>query len=273
MKNYYSRYTKAFISVAVLVVLLGIGKFTGCTDEKHIPDTDTSGIELSEVDSGSIISDNTAVSSSSVSVSDNGNTLSYNGIAIPGFTGSPSVEINGNKPFFTDEELSETAAYENYSELDSLGRCGTATALIDKSLMPTEPRGEIGMIKPTGWHTVKYVNVDGHYLYNRCHLIAYELTGENANEKNLITGTRYLNIEGMLPYENKVADYIRTTGNQVLYRVTPVFVGDELVARGVVMEGQSIGNDDISFCIFCYNVQPDVTIDYSTGESEGEIYE
>ncbi len=182
--------------------------------------------------------------------------------------GTPWVEINGNRPFFTDEELSSRST-EQYSPLDSLGRCGTAYAVVGTDLMPTEDRGSIGSVKPSGWQSVKYDFVDGRYLYNRCHLIGYQLTAENANEENLITGTRYLNIEGMLPFENMVADFVKETDSHVAYRVTPVFAGDELVARGVLMEGQSVedGGEGICFCVFAYNVQPGVAIDYATGES------
>lgn len=162
-----------------------------------------------------------------------------------------------------------TESFETYSSLDSLGRCGVAYANVGQDLMPTEERGSIGQVKPTGWHTVKYDCVDGKYLYNRCHLLGYQLTAENANTKNLITGTRYLNIEGMLPFENMVADYVKETNNHVLYRVTPVFDGDNLVATGVLMEGYSVEDqgDGVTFCIFAYNAQPGVEIDYATGDS------
>lgn len=187
---------------------------------------------------------------------------------IPPFSGNAYVIVNDNQPSFTPEERTADA-YEYYSPLDFLGRCGYAVACIGRELMPTEERGSIGQVKPSGWQTVKYDFVDGKYLYNRCHLIGYQLTGENANENNLITGTRYLNIEGMLPFENMVADYIKETGNHVLYRVTPEFTGSELVARGVRMEGYSIEDDGDGICfhVYAYNVQPNVTIDYRTGES------
>ena len=187
---------------------------------------------------------------------------------IPAYAGQPYISVNDNIPFFTDEELSSTS-YETYGELDYLGRCTTCVASVGVDLMPTEERGNIGSVKPTGWHTVKYDFVDGKYLYNRCHLIGYQLTGENANEKNLITGTRYLNIEGMLPFENMVADYVKETKNHVMYRVTPVFDGENLLAAGVLMEGKSVedNGDGVLFCVFAYNVQPGVTIDYATGES------
>lgn len=185
---------------------------------------------------------------------------------IPEYDGSPYVEVDGNAPDFSTEKKNGPA-YEFYSELDTLGRCGYAEAKITPDLMPTEERGAIGMIKPTGWHTIKYDNIDGKYLYNRCHLIGYQLTGENANKKNLITGTRYLNVTGMLPFENKVADYVHHTGNPCMYRVTPVFEGEDLVARGVEMEAESIVDTDVSFHVFVYNVQPGIEIDYRTGNS------
>lgn len=188
--------------------------------------------------------------------------------SIPAFSGDPYVVINNNEPGFTDAELT-TTSFETYSDLDSLGRCSVAYANIGTDLMPTEERGSIGQVKPSGWHTVKYDCVDGKYLYNRCHLIGYQLTAENANTKNLITGTRYLNVEGMLPFENMVADYIKETGNHVLYRVTPIFDGDNLVANGVLMEAKSVEDDGegILFNVYCYNVQPGVSIDYATGDS------
>nr|DAY90171.1 MAG TPA: DNA/RNA non-specific endonuclease [Caudoviricetes sp.] len=188
--------------------------------------------------------------------------------SIPAFSGEPYVAINNNIPDFTDADLT-TSSFEEYSSLDSLGRCGVAYACIGTDLMPTEDRGSIGQVKPSGWHTVKYDCVDGKYLYNRCHLIGYQLTAENANENNLITGTRYLNVEGMLPFENMVADYIKETGNHVLYRVTPIFEGNNLVASGVHMEAKSVEDhgEGILFNVYCYNAQPGVGIDYATGES------
>lgn len=185
---------------------------------------------------------------------------------VPAYSGEPYVVVNNNIPFFKDSDLT-TEAFEKYSDLDSLGRCGAAYANVCQEIMPTEKRGAIGMVKPTGWQTVKYDWVDGKYLYNRCHLIGYQLSGENANEKNLITGTRYLNVDGMLPFENLVADYVHETDHHVLYRVTPVFENSDLVASGVLMEAQSVEDDDVLFCVYCYNVQPKITIDYATGES------
>lgn len=185
---------------------------------------------------------------------------------IPAYSGNPYIAVNNNVPYFTDDELT-TESFETYSELDNLGRCGVTTSCVGYDLMPTEDRGSIGEVKPTGWHTVKYDCVDGKYLYNRCHLIGFQLTGENANRRNLITGTRYLNIEGMLPFENLVSDYVKETGNHVMYRVTPVFEGENLIATGVLMEGKSVEDDEILYNVFCYNVQPGVIIDYATGES------
>ena len=187
---------------------------------------------------------------------------------LPDFSDSPYVILDDNQPDFPEEDLTETS-FESYSPLDSLGRCGVAYANVGTDLMPTEERGDIGSVKPSGWQTVKYDIVDGKYLYNRCHLIGFQLTGENANEQNLITGTRYMNVDGMLPFENLVADYVKETGNHVLYRVTPVYMGDELVARGVQMEGYSVEDqgEGVCFNVFVYNAQPGITIDYATGDS------
>lgn len=188
---------------------------------------------------------------------------------IPEYTGNPYTVINDNEPEFEADDFS-TEAFENYSELDDLGRCGVAYANICQEIMPTEKRGAIGMVKPSGWHTVKYPElIKDRYLYNRCHLIGFQLAGENANTKNLITGTKYLNVDGMLPFEDEVADYVKETDNHVLYRVTPVFDGDNLVASGVQMEAESVEDDGagVKFNVFCYNVQPGIGIDYATGDS------
>ena len=188
--------------------------------------------------------------------------------SIPEYSGSPYVAINDNQPSFTKDDYT-TKAFETYAELDKLGRCGVTYACVGVEIMPTEDRGNIGQVKPTGWVTAKYDFVDGKYLYNRCHLIGFQLTGENANTSNLITGTRYLNVQGMLPFENMVADYVKETENHVLYRVTPIFDGDNLVASGVQMEAWSVEDDGEGICfnVYCYNVQPGVKIDYATGES------
>lgn len=189
---------------------------------------------------------------------------------VPEYTGDPYVVLEDNVPDFEEDELT-TESFEEYSSLDELGRCGTAYANISEELMPTEERGPIGQVKPSGWQTVKYNDlIDGNYLYNRCHLIGFQLAGENANKQNLITGTRYLNVTGMLPFENEVADYVKETGNHVLYRVTPIYEGDNLVPDGVQMEAKSVEDDGagVQFHVFCYNVQPQITINYATGESQ-----
>lgn len=238
-KNYGRHNYRILTALTLCLCLL----LAGCTD---------GGIEA--------LKSGDAVSDSIVSLED-----------IPEYQGNPYQEINGNEPYFEEADLT-TDAFETYSDPDDLGRCGTAYACVGEELMPTEERGSIGMVKPTGWHTVKYGNVDGKYLYNRCHLIGYQLTAENANEKNLITGTRYLNIEGMLPFENQVADYIKETNNHVLYRVTPVYSGDNLLASGVLMEAKSVEDkgEGITFNVYAYNVQPGIAIDYRTGESHQE---
>ncbi len=194
---------------------------------------------------------------------------SFNLDSIPDFNNEPYVIINNNKPSF-DEKYFNTKSFEKYSELDSLGRCGVAFANIGKDIMPTEPRGEIGMVKPSGWQIAKYDFVDGKYLYNRCHLIGFQLAGENANKKNLITGTRYLNVDGMLPFENAIAEYVKTKNKHVLYRVTPIFKDRNLVASGVQMEAESVEDKGKSICfnVYVYNNQPGVEIDYKTGKSK-----
>ncbi len=188
---------------------------------------------------------------------------------IPKYSGEAYVVINGNEPVFADDDLT-TQAYEFYSELDPLGRCGVTMACLGQELMPTEDRESISHVKPSGWVQGQYDFVDGKSLYNRCHLIGFQLAGENANEKNLITGTRYMNTIGMLPFENMVADYIKETGNHVMYRVTPIYEDNDLVARGVQMEGYSVEDEGegIFFNVYAYNVQPGVEIDYATGENK-----
>lgn len=199
---------------------------------------------------------------------------SYDLESIPAYTDEPYVVLQENVPDFDSSDFT-TQAFETYAPLDELDRCGVAYANICTELMPTEERGSIGQVKPSGWHTVAYDNVDGRYLYNRCHLIGFQLAGENANEQNLITGTRYMNVEGMLPFENQVADYVEETENHVLYRVTPIFQGDNLVASGVQMEAWSVEDqgEGVCFNVYVYNVQPGITIDYATGESwlEGTV--
>ena len=191
-------------------------------------------------------------------------------LGVPKYSGKPYYELNGNLPTFTEEEIT-TESYEFYSDLDSLGRCGYTEACIGKDLMPTEDRESISSVKPSGWVNNKYDTelVDGGYIYNRCHLIGFQLTGENANEKNLITGTRYMNVDGMLPFENMVADYIKETGNHVMYRVTPIYDGNDLVACGVQVEAYSVEDEgeELSFNVYVYNVQPGIVINYATGEN------
>lgn len=257
----------AAIALCELLAIATI--FTGCAS------TDLSGTEGAGHAAGAVVADED--SSGALGNKDKAdgpqedlvNNNSYVSLdAIPAYDGKAYVAVNNNEPFFTDSDMT-TTAFENYSDLDSLGRCGVAYANICKDIMPTEERGKIGMIKPSGWHTVKYDVIKDRYLYNRCHLIGYQLAGENANPKNLITGTRYLNVEGMLPFENLVADYVNNTGNHVLYRVTPMFSGSNLVANGVLIEAKSVEDNGggILFNVYCYNVQPGVGINYENGDS------
>lgn len=187
---------------------------------------------------------------------------------IPEYSGEPYVVIDGNVPEFDDADKTEES-FESYSRLDALGRCGTAYANVGEDLMPNQEREDISSVEPSGWQNEPYDFVDGGYVYNRCHLIGYQLSGENANERNLITGTRYLNVEGMLPFENQIAEYVRETGNHVLYQVTPIYDGTDLVASGVQMEAESVEDDGagVQFNVYCYNVQPGVEIDYSDGDN------
>lgn len=203
---------------------------------------------------------------------DSGVPKKQDSVDIPGFSGAAYAVVHKNQPYF-EKDLSSIPrhSYQRFTDLDKLGRCGTAEAVVGRDIMPTEKRGRIGMIKPSGWHTIRYDDlIKDRYLYNRCHLIGYQLTGQNANPKNLITGTRYLNVTGMLPFENEVADYVKGTGNHVFYRVTPIFQGNDLVARGVLMEASDLERDghDLHFCVFVYNVQPGIEINYATGDSK-----
>lgn len=189
---------------------------------------------------------------------------------IPEFNGEdPYVVINGNEPYFTDEEKTFSEEFLTCSELDSLGRCGACWMTVCQSMLPTEERGDISSVKPTGWEQNKYDFVDGKYVYNRSHILGYQLSGLNDDPRNLITGTRYMNVDGMLPFENMVADYAHETENHVLYRVTPIFQNDELLCRGVLMEAYSMEDDGDGVCfnVYCYNVQPGVAFDYATGEN------
>lgn len=276
MKNKYkrknSRKKKNSLGLTGVLVILVIAGLIKAGTNDSLPDTQTT--EAVTVQAQDSTSQTDAIQMSSEEAASlaeahiNTALEAFANEAIPEYSGNPYVELNGNVPYFTDEELS-TTAFELYSELDSLGRCGACYANICKEIMPTEERGSIGMVKPTGWHTVKYDCITDRYLYNRCHLIGYQLAGENANEKNLITGTRYLNVDGMLPFENEVADYVDETDNHVLYRVTPVFSDDNLVASGVIIEAKSVEDKGagLQFNVYCYNVQPGISIDYIDGQS------
>ncbi len=291
MKKKHNRPQKRLITQLSLWLALLLA-FTGCAESTVTSQDNTYAIEqLATIPSELLEASETAVSepesgqpqenasdtqesqqvTSATDVPTGEGTSAFSLREIPAYSGTPYTEVNGNQPYFTEEELT-TQSFETYSELDSLGRCGMAYANVGQDLMPTEPRGEIGAVKPSGWHLVKYDNVDGKYLYNRCHLIAYMLAAENANPQNLITGTRYLNVQGMLPFETKVCDYVKNTGNHVLYRVTPIFDGDNLLADGVLMEAYSVedAGEGISFCVFAYNVQPGIGIDYATGDNWAE---
>ena len=266
--------TKKFLSLLLILSLVLSFTFVGC--EVQPIDEESINSELSLLmESVSDESSDSEISSESQDESKpdrdeviSGENKGFDLSKIPAYSGTPFAVVNDNIPAFSESELT-TVSYEFYSELDSLGRCGYTIASVGKDIMPTEDRGNIGMVKPTGWQTVKYDNVDGKYLYNRCHLIGFQLTGENANVKNLITGTRYMNVDGMLPFENMIADYVKETNNHVAYRVTPIFEGENLVATGVLMEAFSIEDDGDGICfnVFCYNVQPGISIDYKTGES------
>lgn len=291
MKMKHNRPQKRLITQLSLWLALLLA-FTGCAESTVTSQDNTYAIEqLATIPSELLEASETAVSepesgqpqenasdtqesqqvTSATDVPTGEGTSAFSIWEIPAYSGMPYTEVNGNKPYFTEADLT-TQSFETYSELDSLGRCGVAYANVGQDLMPTEPRGEIGAVKPTGWHLVKYDNVDGKYLYNRCHLIAYMLAAENANPQNLITGTRYLNTQGMLPFETKVCDYIKNTGNHVLYRVTPIFDGDNLLADGVLMEAYSVEDvgEGIQFCVYAYNVQPGIGIDYATGDNWAE---
>lgn len=251
--------TKATIASLLFACLLSFSLLTGCSEPaEETPSANNEPASQEQVEQSQQEEQPQKVDASTYTLDD-----------IPAYSGEPYVEINGNVPNFTDEDKARST-FEEYSPLDYLGRCGVAFMLASEETMPTEERGDIGDVKPSGWHTVRYNGVvEGNYLYNRCHLLGFQLSGENANEQNLITGTRYMNTEGMLPFENHIADYIDATGNHVLYRVTPIYTGENLVADGVQMEAYSIEDkgNGINFNVFCYNVQPGVVIDYATGES------
>lgn len=263
--------------VILLLCMLCLTAVPACSDysdntygdfSNYISETENTDLIVADKDnSESVNNQNQQSKTYSSEGSDNSSNVQAVSLnAIPNYSGKPYTTINNNTPNFS--ELSATS-FEKYSSLDFLGRCGVAYASLCKDTMPTEERGSIGQVKPSGWQTAKYDFVDGKYLYNRCHLIGFQLSAENANVKNLITGTRYMNVDGMLPFENMVADYIKETGNHVMYRVTPIYYENNLVVSGVQMEAKSVedNGDGILFNVFCYNVQPGVTIDYATGDN------
>lgn len=263
----------------LLLTLILALSLTACDEKVYtiindVADSLVSGEDAPEVGQGfasGVIGEGNVTSSAETSPSSfttSAGVVSFSLDDLPVFDGEPYVVVNDNTPYFTSTDLT-TEAFETYSELDDLGRCGVAYANICQELMPTEDRGEIGSVKPSGWVQNKYDFVDGKYIFNRCHLIGFQLAGENANELNLITGTRYMNVDGMLPFENMVADYVHETDGHVLYRVTPIFEGDNLLASGVLMEAMSVEDEgeSIEFCVFCYNAQPGVEFDYATGDN------
>ena len=258
MNKQNSKIFVIFLCIAITVLALFF-----CSDNSKKPISEQSNSTIST----SV--DNLSTTEQTQPTNNASNILPFELSDIPRYSGSPFCEVNNNKPYFQSVELT-TDSFRRFSELDSLGRCGVVFACIGTDSLPTEERGAIGMIKPTGWHTERYDDlIKDKYLYNRCHLIAFELSGENANPQNLITGTRYMNIEGMLPFENRVRDYVENSNNHVMYRVTPVFEGDNLVAHGVLMEGYSVEDNGTGICfnVFCYNVQPYIEIDYADGTS------
>lgn len=266
---------KSFKNIlTVLILLISLIIFTGC----DIVDIEEGYFDIESLYSNTVSKyteniDHISVHISDLQIVDFDDLISYQEAAVflPDTADLDAISyriVNENVPYFNNDLIS-VSEFESYSELDNLGRCGMAFANVSSYTMPTEERGNIGSVKPSGWQSVKYDNVSGKYLYNRCHLIGYQLAGENANEKNLITGTRHLNIQGMLGFENAVANYVEETGNHVLYAATPVFKDDELIARGVLLEAYSVEDKgELQFCAFCYNIQPGIAIDYATGESE-----
>lgn len=258
------KWTAAIVCVIALIAVLA-----GIFGSGHTTQVNSSTTTKAETTVSST-TETTTTAASTTKATTQSSASAFKYASLPAYSGQAYTVVHNNVPYFSAKELSNArTSFESYHALDSFGRCGVCKASIGKDIMPTEKRGEIGSVKPTGWHLVKYDNVDGKYLYNRCHLIGYQLSGENANVCNLITGTRYLNVDGMLPFENMTADYVKETGKHVLYRVTPIFSGNDLVARGVLMEAESVedGGSGVEFCVFCYNVQPGITIDYATGDS------
>lgn len=279
--------SRRLCSIAAALVLVGLlGGCTGgslasegaessqlaSTGQEESPNTPTASTPSAEEDAGSTDSAEGEGASGPTGAPDSGASQTLSFRDVPAYAGDPFVYVNNGEPTFTEEQRATEPGCESYGELDELGRCTTAFALVGPETQPTEERGSIGEVRPSGWQMAKYDFVEGKYLFNRCHLLGYQLTGENANPQNLITGTRYLNIQGMLPFENAVDDYADATGNHVLMAVTPIFEGSELVARGVQMMAESVedGGEGVSFNVFCYNVQPGVVINYGTGESMTE---
>lgn len=263
--------SKIISGLLALIMVLGLGA-CGSTDSTASANPNPTSPSVVSVDEDeSNISPTSSPASSTSSTSEQVPT-SFDFSSIPSYAGNPYIAVNNNVPYFSSSDIT-TDEFEHYSPLDSLGRCGTAYANICLALMPTEDRESISEVKPTGWVNNSYNFVDGGYLYNRCHLIGFQLAGENANEQNLITGTRSMNVDGMLPFENMVADYVKETGNHVLYRVSPIFEGNNLLASGVLIEAQSVedGGDGIQFCVYCYNVQDGITIDYATGNNYSNV--
>lgn len=256
--------------LALILTLMMMFSIIGCSSDTATDDNTASSTTIETTAQDNAVD----ASASGGTTQDNSQSQTLTGGAgigladIPAYNGSIYTPINNNLPFFSEADLT-TEPFENYSPLDSLGRCGVASSCLGLETMPTEERGSIGQVKPSGWRTIRYDSVEGKYLYNRSHLIGFQLSAENANERNLITGTRYFNVEGMLPFENMVADYIKETGNHVMYRVTPMFDGSDLVATGVLMEAYSVEDSGagICYCVFVYNIQPGITINYADGSS------
>lgn len=260
MKRYTNRLFILFLTIMLLAGCSGAERESALSSysQQHAASATLPASEETEDENSTDTSESTATPSREVT---------------PALPESPYQILNNNIPEFTEDEIT-TESFEQYAELDELGRCGTAFACVGVDLMPTEERGSISRIKPTGWDSVKYDCVDGKYLYNRCHLIGFQLTGENANPQNLITGTRYMNVDGMLPFENEVADYVKGTEHHVMYRVTPDFQGENLVANGVQIEALSVedNGEGVSYNVYVYNIQPGIIIDYATGKSsEGSL--
>ena len=251
--------------IVVILCIIGIIALLCCSDNNKKP------IAFEQSSSTtSVTVDNLSTTEQTQPTTNASNNQPIDLSEIPSYSGNPYCEVNNNQPFFQTDELT-TQSFKQFSELDSLGRCGVAYACIGTDSLPNEERGAIGMIKPSGWHTVRYDDIiEDKYLYNRCHLIAFELSGENANPQNLITGTRYMNVKGMLPFENRVRSYVENTNQHVMYRVAPVFEGNNLVATGVLMEGYSVEDNGKGVCfnVFCFNVQPHIKINYADGTSE-----